>query len=58
MKQPHQHIADTFPGKSGSAYQGFKPRPRPLTAWDLISTACVVVVFFTLLLVLPWQGGW
>lgn len=56
MKQPHHHIADTFPGKSGSAYQGFKR--RKVTAWDIISTVCVVIVFLTLLFALPWGSGW
>jgi len=47
-------------GKSGSAFQSDRDfrRRQPVTAWQIISTGCVVIVFLTLLFALPWEGGW
>lgn len=58
MKAPHQHIADTFRGKSGSPYQGFPPRRAKVTPWLVVSTIVTVGVFLAVISALPWASGW
>lgn len=58
MTEPHEMIAKTYPGKTGSPFQVIAPRRRKLSVWGVVSTVVTVAVAVALLIGIPVEAGW